>query len=43
LWTRPVRLGGIQVQRDFSIRPDLVTLPLPLAARPQSPRPPTFM
>ena len=29
LWTRPVRLGGIQVQRDFSIRPDLVTLPLP--------------
>jgi outer membrane usher protein len=28
-WTRPVRLGGIQVQRDFSIRPDLVTLPLP--------------
>jgi len=29
LWTRPVRLGGIQAQRDFSIRPDLVTLPLP--------------
>lgn len=28
-WTRPVRLGGIQVQRDFGIRPDLVTLPLP--------------
>jgi outer membrane usher protein len=28
-WTRPVRLGGIQIQRDFSIRPDLVTLPLP--------------
>jgi outer membrane usher protein len=28
-WTRPVRLGGIQVQRDFAIRPDLVTLPLP--------------
>ncbi len=28
-WTRSVRLGGIQVQRDFSIRPDLVTLPLP--------------
>ncbi|MGH6812413.1 MAG: fimbria/pilus outer membrane usher protein [Methylocella sp.] len=28
-WTRPVRLGGFQVQRDFAIRPDLVTLPLP--------------
>ena len=28
-WTRPIRLGGLQVQRDFSIRPDLVTLPLP--------------
>ena len=28
-WTRPVRLGGVQVQRDFTTRPDLVTLPLP--------------
>jgi outer membrane usher protein len=28
-WSRPVRLGGIQVQRDFATRPDLVTLPLP--------------
>ena len=28
-WTRPVRLGGLQVQRDFATRPDLVTLPLP--------------
>ncbi|MGH6800392.1 MAG: fimbria/pilus outer membrane usher protein, partial [Methylocella sp.] len=28
-WTRPIRLGGIQVQRDFATRPDLVTLPLP--------------
>lgn len=28
-WTRPVRLGGVQVQRDFAIRPDLITLPLP--------------
>lgn len=28
-WTRPVRLGGIQIQSDFSLRPDLVTLPLP--------------
>ena len=29
VWTRPIRLGGLQIQRDFSIRPDLVTLPLP--------------
>lgn len=28
-WTRPVRLGGLQVQRNFGLRPDLVTLPLP--------------
>ncbi len=28
-WTRPIRLGGLQVQRDFATRPDLVTLPLP--------------
>lgn len=28
-WTRPVRLGGIQVVSDFSMRPDLVTFPLP--------------
>src|SRR5262245_1257775 len=28
-WTRPVRLGGLQVQRNFALRPDLVTLPLP--------------
>jgi outer membrane usher protein len=28
-WTRPVRLGGVQVQRNFQLRPDLVTLPLP--------------
>ena len=28
-WTRPVRLGGAQVQRTFSMRPDLVTTPLP--------------
>jgi len=28
-WTRPVRLGGGQVARDFGIRPDLVTFPLP--------------
>jgi outer membrane usher protein len=28
-WTRPVRLGGIQVRRNFGLRPDLVTMPLP--------------
>lgn len=27
-WTRPVRMGGLQAQRDFGIRPDLVTSPL---------------
>ena len=29
-WTRPVRLGGAQVQRNFALRPDLITMPLPL-------------
>ena len=28
-WTRPFRYGGAQVQRDFSLRPDLVTAPVP--------------
>jgi outer membrane usher protein len=28
-WTRPIRLGGLQVQRNFALRPDLVTLPMP--------------
>ena len=28
-WTRSVRLGGVQVQRNFGLRPDLVTLPMP--------------
>ncbi|HEV2303423.1 MAG TPA: fimbria/pilus outer membrane usher protein [Stellaceae bacterium] len=28
-WTRPVRLGGAQLVTDFSMRPDLVTFPLP--------------
>ena len=28
-WTRPIRMGGLQVQRNFGLRPDLVTLPLP--------------
>lgn len=28
-WTQPVRMGGIQVQRNFSSRPDIVTQALP--------------
>lgn len=28
-WTRPIRIGGFQAQRNFGVRPDLVTLPLP--------------
>lgn len=28
-WTRPVRLGGFQAQRNFAVRPDLVTAALP--------------
>jgi outer membrane usher protein len=28
-WTRPVRLGGGQISSDFSMRPDLITFPLP--------------
>ncbi|MGB9097751.1 fimbria/pilus outer membrane usher protein, partial [Erwinia sp.] len=28
-WTSSVRLGGLQIARDFSVRPDLVTYPLP--------------
>jgi outer membrane usher protein len=28
-WARPMRMGGFQIQRNFSLRPDLVTLPLP--------------
>ncbi|MDI1238539.1 MAG: fimbria/pilus outer membrane usher protein [Polaromonas sp.] len=28
-WTRPIRLGGAQITSDFSLRPDLVTFPLP--------------
>ncbi|GJG99193.1 fimbria/pilus outer membrane usher protein [Paraburkholderia terrae] len=31
-WTRPVRLGGAQVSRDFTLRPDLVTYPVPTLA-----------
>ncbi|RXA98027.1 MULTISPECIES: fimbria/pilus outer membrane usher protein [Yersinia] len=28
-WSSSVRLGGIQISRNFAIRPDLVTYPLP--------------
>lgn len=28
-WSRPVRLGGVQIGRNFRSRPDLVTTPLP--------------
>ncbi len=31
-WTSSVRLGGVQVSRDFGVRPDLVTYPLPAFA-----------
>jgi outer membrane usher protein len=27
-WTGPVRLGGVQIRRDFSLRDDVVTSPL---------------
>jgi outer membrane usher protein len=27
-WTRPIRIGGLQMQRDFALRPDLVTTPV---------------
>ncbi len=30
-WTRPIRIGGFQAQRNFGLRPDLITLPLPAA------------
>ncbi|WP_348264701.1 fimbria/pilus outer membrane usher protein [Telmatobacter sp. DSM 110680] len=28
-WTRPFHLGGAQINSDFSMRPDLITFPLP--------------
>ena len=31
-WTSSVRLGGLQLSRDFAARPDLVTYPLPAFA-----------
>lgn len=27
-WTRPVRMGGVEAQRDFALRPDLITTPM---------------
>jgi outer membrane usher protein len=31
-WTRPVRMGGVQLRRNFGVRPDLITMPLPSAS-----------
>ncbi|KMZ12402.1 Sigma-fimbriae usher protein [Candidatus Burkholderia humilis] len=31
-WSRSVRFGGIQIQRDYGLRPDLITFPLPMFA-----------
>jgi outer membrane usher protein len=28
-WTRPLRMGGLQIRRDFGLRPDLITMPSP--------------
>lgn len=28
-WTRPIRMAGAQIVRDFGLRPDLVTFPVP--------------
>lgn len=29
-WTRPIRIGGVQAQSNFALRPDLITMPLPM-------------
>jgi outer membrane usher protein len=29
MWARPIRFGGLQVERNFALRPDLITAPLP--------------
>lgn len=29
-WTRPIRMGGLQLQRNFTLRSDLVTQPMPV-------------
>ena len=31
-WTQPVRLGGLQWRRNFGVRPDLITYPVPAFA-----------
>ena len=31
-WARPVHMEGVQIRSDFSMRPDLVTFPLPTLA-----------
>ncbi len=31
-WTRPIRMGGLQLRRSFELRPDLLTVPLPTLA-----------
>ena len=28
-WTKPIRIGGLQLRRNFDVRPDLITMPLP--------------
>lgn len=28
-WSNTVRLGGLQISRDFAVRPDIITYPLP--------------
>lgn len=29
-WSRPIRIGGLQAQSNFALRPDLITMPLPM-------------
>jgi len=29
VWSRPIRMAGLQLSTDFSLRPDLVTFPVP--------------
>jgi len=31
-WTRPVHMEGVQIRKDFTTRPDLITFPLPSVA-----------
>ncbi|MDG2531414.1 fimbria/pilus outer membrane usher protein [Caulobacter endophyticus] len=31
-WTRPIRMAGFQVRRDFATRPDILTMPSPRLA-----------